>query len=132
MNHRVTYLDSSAIVKLVSVERETGALRRFLYRQTTLASSVLARVEVLRAGRQRGPVVLRRARTVMRRISPVRLDDSLMEAAAVLDPLSLRTLDAIHLASALAFGDVLAAVVTYDARMRAAADALGLPVVAPE
>jgi uncharacterized protein len=128
---RITYLDSSAIVKLISVEQETGALRRFLHRQQTLASSALARVEVLRAGRQRGSATLRRARAVMTRISPVRLDDSLMEAAAVLDPLSVRTLDAIHLASAMACGEDLEAVVTYDARMRDAADALGLPVIAP-
>lgn len=128
---RITYLDSSAIVKLVSVERETGALRRFLHKQQTLASSSLARVEVIRAGRQRGPVTLRRARSVLTRISPVRLDDALIEAAAFLDPITLRTLDAIHLASAMAFGDDLEAVVSYDARMRSAADALGLPVVAP-
>jgi predicted nucleic acid-binding protein len=61
----------------------------------------------------------------------VRLDDQLLERAAELDPVSMRSLDAIHLAAALGVGDELAAVVTYDARMSEAAQALGLPVVAP-
>lgn len=55
----------------------------------------------------------------------------MLEAASLLDPISLRTLDAIHLATVLSFADDLEIVVTYDARMRAAAEALGLPVVAP-
>ena len=55
----------------------------------------------------------------------------MLDTAGVLEPRILRTLDAIHVASALAVGDDLVAVVTYDERMAAATQLLGLPVVAP-
>jgi predicted nucleic acid-binding protein len=61
----------------------------------------------------------------------IRLDDDLLDTAAHLDTPALRSLDAIHLASALALGKGLAAVVSYDRRMAAAAERLGLTVVAP-
>jgi uncharacterized protein len=131
LSTRITYLDSSAVVKLATRERETGALRRFIHRRPIVASSALARTEVLRALRPLGPVALRRARMVLGRLRLIRLDDVLLESAALLDPMSLRTLDAIHLATVLGFADDLEAVVTYDARMRSAAVALGLPVVGP-
>jgi predicted nucleic acid-binding protein len=60
------------------------------------------------------------------------LDDPLLEVAANLDPDILRTLDAIHLASALSLGDSLDEVVTYDKRMAEAAKYLGLAVASPE
>ena len=131
MRRSVTYLDSSALVKLVLRERETGAFRRFLHGRKVLSSSAVARLEVTRAARHRGHVELRRARLVLARISSLRIDDELIESAAHLEPLSLRTLDAIHLATALAIGDDLDALVTYDHRMSAAAEHLGVPVVAP-
>jgi predicted nucleic acid-binding protein len=61
----------------------------------------------------------------------VRLDDELLESAAVLEPKSLRTLDAIHLATVLSLADDLEVVVTYDARLRAVVDSLGFPVAGP-
>ena len=67
----------------------------------------------------------------MARISLIRVDEVVLEAAALLDPLSIRTLDAIHVATALGFAADLDAVVTYDARMGAAAEALGFPVAMP-
>ena len=127
----VTYLDSSALAKLILRERETGALRRFLLHRNVLASSAVARVEVLRAARRHGSLAVRRARNVLAGVKPLRIDDGLIDSASFLDPLSMRTLDAIHLAAAMAIGDDLDVVITYDAQMAAAAESLGLPVEAP-
>lgn len=131
VDKRMTYLDSSAIVKLALREPESGALRRFIRQAPTLTSSALARTEVVRAVRALGPQAVRRARAVLTRVSLIRVDEVVLEAAALLDPLSLRTLDAIHVATALGFAADLDAVVTYDARMGAAAEVLGLPIAAP-
>jgi predicted nucleic acid-binding protein len=127
----VVYLDSSALVKLVIVEAESAALRRYLAGEPDRASCALARVEVARAVRAHGPATLTRARRLLQRLHLVQIDDELLEAAAVLDPRVLRGLDAIHLAAAQIFGDDLAAVVTYDRRMAAAATLLDLRVAAP-
>lgn len=125
------YLDSSALVKLVITEPESLALRRYLRRHPRRASCALARVEVLRAVRPQGPAALTRARRLLRRLNLVQIDDELLEAAVVLDPGVLRSLDAIHLAAAQVFGDDLTAVVTYDRRMATAAGLLDLKVDAP-
>lgn len=125
------YLDSSAIVKLVVREAGSAALRRFLVRDPVRVSSALARVEVVRAIRAQGHDARARAELVLSRIRLLQIDDDVLDAAADLDPGVLRSLDAIHLASARALGSALTAVVTYDARMATAATRLGIPVVAP-
>ncbi len=125
------YLDSSALVKLVVREVDSAALRRYLRRQTRRVSCALARVEVVRAVRPHGPEAVARARAVLQRIDLLQLDDSLLDAAATLDAVVLRSLDAIHLAAARELRGELSAIVTYDARMAKAAAALGLHVAAP-
>jgi len=125
------YLDSSALVKLVVREVDSAALRRYLRRQTRRVSCALARVEVVRAVRPHGPEAVARARAVLQRIDLLQLDDSLLDAAAALDAVMLRSLDAIHLAAARELRGELSAIVTYDARMAKAAAALGLHVAAP-
>lgn len=127
----MVYLDSSALVKLVVVERESRALRRYLRRHPHRVSSALARTEVVRAVRHYGLPAVRRARTLLRRVDLVCIDDDLLDAAATLDPQILRSLDAIHLAAALLFSGSLVAVVTYDGRMKDSARMLGLSVEAP-
>jgi len=127
----MVYLDSSALVKLVVAEPESRALRAFLRREPDRVSCGLARTEVLRAVRPLGPAALETARRILRAVNLVRLDDGLLDAAGMLEPLSLRSLDAIHLAAAQLFAPVLHAIVTYDRRMAEAAAALGFPVVAP-
>jgi predicted nucleic acid-binding protein len=124
------YLDSSALVKLVAHEKESAALQDALAGVEALASCNLARVEIVRAARQKRPSVVEKARRLLASIELVQLDDELLDLAAELDR-PLRSLDAIHLAAALEIGDELEAFVTYDGRMAQAADALGLPVVAP-
>ncbi len=127
----MVYLDSSALVKLVVAEGESPALRRYLRTEPRRASCALAKVEVLRAVRPQGAPATTRARRLLRRVDLVAVDDELLDSAAALDPGVLRSLDAIHLAAAQTLADELTAVVTYDERMRAAADLLGLPVAAP-
>jgi predicted nucleic acid-binding protein len=118
-------------VKLVIADQESAALRRYLREEPDRASCALARVEVVRAVRGYGPAAVTRARRVLTRLTMIGIDDALLDAAALLDPDVLRSLDAIHLAAAQLFGDDLTAVVTYDARMRAAATLLDMPVAAP-
>ena len=126
------YLDSSAFVKMVVAERSSVAMRGYLRQaQTSLASSALLRTEGARAARRAGPEALAAARQLLRAIDLIALDDSVLDAAVMLEPHSLRTLDAIHLATAFALGDDLDAIVTYDKRMSESAKALGLPVVSP-
>ena len=127
----MVYLDSSALVKLVVAEPESPGLLRYLAAEPDRASCALARVEVHRAVRSHGATALTRARRLLHRLHLVQLDDELLEAAAALDPRVLRALDAIHLAAAQIFAAELAAVVTYDRRMAAAAALLDLPVAAP-
>jgi len=127
----IVYLDSSAIVKTVIVERESAALRRFLRRHPLRVSCALARTEVGGAVRHLGPKATPRARQVVQRIDLVRLDDALLDAASALDAAVLRSLDAIHLAAALTVAAQLEAIVTYDARMAESAALLGLPVAVP-
>lgn len=125
------YLDSSAIVKLVREEASSFALREFLVARSTLVSSVIARVEVLRAAARQQPSPVLVARLVLAEIELIAVDDAILDSAARLGPPTLRTLDAIHLASALALEDALESIVTYDTRMAAAATTLGISVSAP-
>jgi len=127
----MVYLDSSALVKLVVLEPESRALRAYLRREPERVSCGLARSEVLRAVRPLGPAAIETARRLLRSVNLVRLDDTLLDAAGILEPLALRSLDAIHLATAQLVAPALRAVVTYDRRMADAAAALGFPVAAP-
>lgn len=125
------YLDSSAIVKLVVIEEHGPALRAWLTTRTDRVSSALARTEVVRAVRQLGPTFVMSAQSALRDLALIAIDDQLLDSAARLDPADLRSLDAIHLASALSLGDDLEAIVTYDRRMIDGAKALGLVTVSP-
>jgi predicted nucleic acid-binding protein len=128
---RVTYLDSSALVKLAVREPESQALRRYLARRRSLVCSTLARVEVARALIPLGEQAIRRGEEVLSRIDLVRINDRVLRAAAVLMPAELRSLDAIHLATAQLLGSELHRIVTYDNRMVSAAEALGWRVEQP-
>ena len=126
------YLDSSAIVKLVVPEPESAALKQQLASTGHWISSALARVEVLRTLRRRNlpEEAVRDAERMLSRIALVPLDDRVLSAAAAVGPTSLRSLDALHLATALSlFG--LDSFVTYDHRLFAAAGAAGFRTMAP-
>jgi predicted nucleic acid-binding protein len=128
---KLTYVDSSAIVKLVVAEPESSALRRYLSRRQPLVSSALARTEVARALVPSGSVVMARGEEVLRRIQLLRVNDRVLSEAGRMEPVDLRSLDAIHLASARHLGPSVNTIVTYDDRMARAARALGWSVVAP-
>ena len=127
------YLDSSAIVKLISAEPETEALLELVRAQSEIVSSALAKVEVMRAVRRLGTrrEHEQRAARVLSGIALIRIDDSILERAAEIKPGTLRTLDAIHLATALSVRDSLEALVVYDHRLQQAAERLDLSVAAP-
>ncbi len=128
----MVYLDSSALVKLVVTEPESTALREYLRDHPERVSSALARVEVWRALRRTGApkAALQRADQVLARVALVAMDDPLLRAAAGVAQPGLRSLDALHLATALSLDD-LDAVVTYDRRLDAAAAHAGLAVASP-
>jgi uncharacterized protein len=126
----VLYLDSSAIVKLVASEPETAALVAAVREDPSLISSALAWTEVVRAV-QRGRGNAARAERVLEGIALVPVDDGVIRAAASLRPTTLRTLDAVHVATALSLGDDVSHLVTYDERLTKAAKDAGINVIAP-
>jgi uncharacterized protein len=125
------YLDSSAIVKLAIDEPESAALQRHLRGRRPLVSSALARAEVLRALMPRGEVGIARGRVVLSVVEVQRVNDRILNVAGSLQPGSLRTLDAIHLATAIGLGRDLGQIVTYDERMAEGARQLGLKAISP-
>jgi uncharacterized protein len=72
-----------------------------------------------------------RARAVLGSITIVAVTADILEQAGRLEPGTLRALDAVHLAAALVLGDELEGVVTYDDRLADAAEANGVPAIAP-
>jgi uncharacterized protein len=128
---RATYLGSSAVVKLVITEPESAVLRQYPRRRRPLVSSALARSEVLRALLPAGAAAVARGRDVLRALDMVRVNDRVLEAAVALLPAEVRSLDAIHLATAQLLGEELGRAVTYDERMEEAARQLGLQTAAP-
>jgi predicted nucleic acid-binding protein len=128
---RATYVDSSALVKLAVREPESTALRRYLGRRRPLVSSALARTEVTRALLPLGPDAVRRGRDVLARIDLLRINDRVLDAAGLLAPADLRSVDAIHLASAEQLGSDLRVFVTYDERLATAAAGRGFRVIRP-
>jgi uncharacterized protein len=129
----VIYLDTSAFVKLIRGERETSALQAFLRErpEAALVSSALLVVETRRAVLREDPGQLPRADLLLTRIDQVDITRAVLEAASCLPDPALRSLDAIHLATALQLHRDLEAVVTYDSRLAAAARRQELPVVTP-
>lgn len=128
------YLDASALVKLATPEPETAMLRDAMSRYATRITSRLAEVEVARALARRSAAsaaLIDDVRLAFEGLAIVDLDAAVASLAGIVPPPMLRSLDAVHLASALSIGDELDAVVTYDARLADAARAAGLDVVAP-
>src|SRR3954451_4880706 len=133
MGAELLYLDSSALVKLVLPEAESEALLASLSAWPVRVTSELARVEVVRGARRAAgqPRTEQRADEVFAGLHLLKVDDGIFSAAARLEPRSLRSLDAIHLASAVSLGADLGAIVIYDSNMSAAAKGHGLQVLAP-
>jgi predicted nucleic acid-binding protein len=126
------YLDTSAALKLVVAEPETGALELWLAGHAGIprVSSRLLRIEMLRAVTRAVPHQMSRANLVLSAIALLSMDD-VAPAAEVTGDKTLRSLDAIHLATAHEIRTDLSAFVCYDKRLRDSAHALGLPIEAP-
>jgi hypothetical protein len=133
----VIYLDTCAVAKLARHERETEALFDWLdlRENESLVSSVLLEIELERALRRVEPAALARIPRILNGISRVELNAAIRAmAGAYQDPL-LRSLDAIHLATAQTItestGTAISAFVTYDKRLISAARAVGVHVEHP-
>ena len=129
------YLDTSALVKLVVREPESEPLRDYLatYADDVRFTAALSRTELIRAVTRlgvRSQDVVTQAHRILGRLDMVAMSNRLLDEAATLGPPGLRTLDAIHLAAART-APALRAMVTYDERLREAAESLGVRVAAP-
>lgn len=124
------YLDSSALVKLVIEEPQSETLRTFLG-DSSVVSSMIARTEVIRAVARTEPERVGAAEKVLADASLIVTDWQVASAAAWVEPAGVRSLDAIHVATAQRLEVGLEALVTYDLRMIDAGRAAGLRVVSP-
>jgi predicted nucleic acid-binding protein len=133
MNGDVLYIDSSAFVKLFLPEPDSPALTRYLASRPRRVSATLLRTEALRTAVHAAlsPQRMLLVRALLDGVSYMAADLTLSDEAGILRPPDLRSLDAIHLATARALGTNLSALVTYDERLAEAASWYGMQVVSP-
>jgi uncharacterized protein len=129
----VIYLDASALVKLVFEEPESAALEQWVSDRSELPklTGELSTVELVRTCRRLDEGAVADARRLLAGLDLLPMASAIVEEAALAGPALLRSLDAIHLASALSVREGLIAFVTYDARLAAAAASEDLPLVGP-
>jgi predicted nucleic acid-binding protein len=133
----VLYADTSALVKLIVREAESDAIEGEVSRWDRIATSDIAAIELPRAtarARADGRAGVADGRVVLEllaALSIVPMTDEVRALASTMEPVELRTLDAIHLACALSLDTDLAGVLTYDHRMADAAHSRGIAVIAP-
>lgn len=118
-------------MKLALREAEHEALLLELSDWDGYVSSALLGVESIRACARYGEHYAAEARTFLADIALVPLDDGVLAEAAAIDPAGLRSLDALHLATALSIRDEIGAFVAYDERLTGAAASKGLTVRCP-
>ena len=124
------YLDSSAVLKFVFAEPESAAAKKEII--GVLYSSELVRVEVVRAVLRIAPELMERALLVLSKIRIIKIKSSvLVQAERLPSHVSVRGMDAIHLASANTLGRLGQTIVTYDKNMAKAARDLGFQVQSP-
>jgi hypothetical protein len=133
----VIYLDSAAVVKLVRQEAHSADLVAWLnvHQDVPLVSSTLVEVEVPQALRRSAPQALVGVPAAVGRLFRLEMDSTIRAIAAAFAEPTLRSLDAIHLATAHLLvnesGAALTAFVTYDRRLLTAAQTAGLPTASP-
>ena len=127
------YLDSAAVVKLVHAETGAAALRGWLGEraETGWISSVLTEIESFRALARYAPGAVARLPAVLDQIELIGLDPPIRILAQTARPAAVRSLDAIHLGTALHARRAVTSFVTYDKRLLDAALAAGLPADSP-
>ncbi len=127
------YLVTSAAAKLVHAEAESASLAVYLTERiaSPLVSSALLYPELVRAVSRHTPRLAARAIALLQRIMTVPLANDIVVSAATIGTPMLRTLDALHLATAATIGSELDNFITYDKRLAEAAGELGLSVAVP-
>lgn len=129
------YLDTSAVVKQIRLENESDALADWLdaHHETPWVTSVLTEIELVRAIRSIAPDKLSSVPSVLARLDRFEIDSLIRTTAATYADPALRSLDAIHLATAQIVSAEfhLTAFVTYDSRLAASARTLGIPTLSP-
>jgi predicted nucleic acid-binding protein len=129
------YMDTSALVKLIVQEPESAPLRRWLAdaEDRDHATSAVGRVELMRTALRSGDteIVANAKRILHEDLDIVAVTDEVIEMAETIGPEALRSLDAIHLASAARLGDALTAVVAYDRRLIEGCRHLDYPIESP-
>ena len=124
------YLDSSAILKLIFTEKETAELDKVMSNE--MVTSTLTRVEVKRAVSRINPQMLAVANDVLEQIQYIELDSHTLHLAEAFTPdITLRTLDAIHVASVLRISDAVMGIISYDKQMVTNARNMGIKVLSP-
>ena len=127
------YADTSAVIKLLAEGTNSEAFTTFYdnHDDAEWVSSALLRIEVIRAVARVAPALLPDARDLLTAFSYIAIDDDIVDAATDEPDRALRSLDAIHLATARLLAPELDGLVSYDDRLTKAATDAGLPVVSP-
>jgi predicted nucleic acid-binding protein len=124
------YIDSSAILKLILDESERKSLVKFL--KSPSVTSRVSRVEVKRTVNRLAPEHLELAFSELEKLDYFPISTSVLNVAESFDQsITLRTLDAIQVATALYLGESIEGLISYDAQMLKNAKKLGLKVVSP-
>lgn len=118
-------------MKLPLQEAEQGALLAELVKWDGYVSSSLLGVEAIRACERYGKGYAADARSFLMDVSLLPLEDAILTEAASIEPVKLRSLDAVHLATALSIQDEIGVFITYDQRLGQAAAGQGLVVTRP-
>ena len=126
----VWYLDTSAFLKLIAMDDESPAMREWFLSHDSVWSSQLLHTEGLRAGARLG-IDANVIEDALETVSLILPSVATFFVAGRLSPSSLRSLDALHLATAMEIGDDLEGVVTYDERLADAAHDASLEVLVP-
>ncbi|MFZ1381194.1 MAG: type II toxin-antitoxin system VapC family toxin [Scrofimicrobium sp.] len=126
------YIDTSALAKLVITEAESALLEEWLdHHRPILISSPITSTEIMRAVNKRNAESLMLVSRVLKGVTFVPLVPEILRIAGVIRPVELRSIDAIHVATAIRSGDDVRSIITYDKRMAEAARLSGFKVVSP-
>jgi uncharacterized protein len=125
------YVDTSALLKLLRPDEHSLAFASYVDGHADMVSSTLLAIELRRGVLRSAPRALPRVDLLLSRVELIGMEAPVVESASRLPDPMLRTLDAIHVATAVLLRDDIEALVSYDQRMLDAAASHGLPVASP-